>query len=106
MSGINKTRTTPFRLLVYFLYGKYEWIEYVASGVIRVYTGPATRALRVRSADFWTYLYWLEEQGLVITVEKEQKKGTVLIGLKIPKAYGSQSLKPSPLHAREKEPLE
>lgn len=81
MAGYNKTRTAPFRLLVYFLYGKQDWIEDVGSGIIRVKTGPASRLLRVSSADFWSHLYWLETAGLVVKIQKEKKRGTVLVHL-------------------------
>lgn len=86
----SKTRTTPFRLLTYFLYGKYEWIEYVSPGVIRILTGPAARTLRVRSADFWVYLYWLEQTKLVESIEKEQKKGAAIIRLRPPVAFSDK----------------
>lgn len=90
VSGTNKTRTTPFRLLAYFLYGRYDWIEQVSPGVIRIQTGPAARTLRVRSADFWQYLYWLETSKLVESIDKEQKRGSVLVRIKVPTALADK----------------
>lgn len=87
MAGVGRTKTVPFRLLTYFLYGRYDWIEYCEMGVIRVKTGPASRALRVSSADLWEYLYWLETSKLVESVRKEHKRGTVLINLYLPTAF-------------------
>lgn len=87
MAGYNKTRTTPFRILAYLLYGKYDWITRPSAGVVKLATGPASRSLRIRSADFWEHLYWLEQQCLVEKVEKLQKRGTVTIRLSLPLAY-------------------
>lgn len=87
MAGTNKTKTAPFRLLVSLLYGRYEWVERVDVGVVRLYTGPATQTLRVRSARLWEYLYWLEKLKLIDRVVKEQKRGTVLIYLKQPGVF-------------------
>lgn len=107
MAGHGKTRTTPFRILAYFLYGKYDWIEHINYGKIRVHTGPATRTLRMRSADFWTYLYWLETYKLIGKVEKEQKRGAVIIHLKLPLPWDvhAPKIEPSPLSPEEQEPL-
>lgn len=86
----NKTKTAPFRLLAYLLYGKYEWIETLSEGNVRIHTGDAARALRVNSADLWVYLYWLEQTKLISAVAKEKKKGTALITLRVPNAFKKQ----------------
>lgn len=87
VAGHNKTKTVPFRLLTYFLYGKFEWIDTIAPGVVRISTGAAARALRVRNADLWEYLYWLEQMKLVKKVSKEKKRGTVILHLIEPHVF-------------------
>ena len=87
MAGHNKTKTAPFRLLVSLLYGRYEWVERLDTGVVRLHTGPATQTLRLRSARLWEYLYWLEKIKLVERIEKEPKRGTVIVHLSLPTVY-------------------
>ena len=80
-----KDRLVPYKLLVYLLYGQgLDWLQQLEDGKVRVITGPAARALRLKSTNLWIALYWLEEQKLVKYVKKEQKRGQVIVALQMP----------------------
>lgn len=84
---MTKTKTTPYRILAQLLYGRHEWIENLGQGRIRLHTSKAARSVRVASADLWTYLYWLRDCQLLQEVEKESKRGTALITLRLPLSF-------------------
>lgn len=91
MAGTNKTRTTPFRILAYLLYGKFDWIEIISPGRVRIKTGPASRHLRLRNVKLWECLYWLEQSKLICKVEKHTSKGTVTIHLLPSEVFNDQA---------------
>lgn len=86
MAGYNKTKTTPFRLLAYLLYGTQEWIEVTAPGKVRIQTGPASRALRTSTARLWEQLFWIDKMGLA-TVDKARTRGVAEITIHMPRAH-------------------
>lgn len=61
-----------------------EWIDVLEDNQVRIYTPEACRDLRMDSAILWKYLYWLVEHGYLESVNKEQKRGTAIIKLKVP----------------------
>ena len=82
-----RARLIPYRILGYLLYSpesSLEWLESISEDELRITTGDASRALRMKIASFWEALYWLEQQGLILSVTKEQKRGSVIIKLKQP----------------------
>lgn len=86
-SHVIKDRLVPYKILSYLLYSplsRSEWLERVSENEVRVFTGEASRALRMKNTNLWDSLYWLEEQSLVISVKKEKKRGTAIIRLKQP----------------------
>ncbi len=79
-----RERLIPYRILAYLLYARpiaSEWLESADTNAVRVTTGSASRELRMRNAQLWEALFWLEEQGLVKSVRKEKKRGTALVTL-------------------------
>lgn len=77
----------PYRILAYLLYApliSLEWAESAGANSVRIYTGDAARALRMKNAALWDALYWLEENKLIKKVKKEQKRGTAVVVLKAP----------------------
>jgi hypothetical protein len=80
-------RLVPYRILAYALYANPEdisWIQSVDDTSIRINTGDAARALRMKNANLWEALYWLETNQLISKVKKEHKRGTAILVLKQP----------------------
>ena len=81
-----RDRLVPYKVLGYLLYTSNKpWLNSVApsSMQVRLTTGEAARFFRLKAADLWGALWWLEKAGL-IKVEKEKKRGSALITLKSP----------------------
>lgn len=79
-----RERLIPYRILTYLLYAdeaEHSWLERINDGEIRVTTGEAARSLRLKNANLWQALYWLETNKLVVSVKKEQKRGTAIVCL-------------------------
>lgn len=67
-----RTKTNPFRILTYSLYGKQEWISRFQTGLdtdISLKLGPARRALGIQSERFREHLSWLEARGYLRDLE-------------------------------------
>jgi len=82
-----KDRLLPYKLLAYLLYSpldNVDWAESVDDGIIRVYTGPMSRAFRIKISQLWETIFWLEEKGLIEKVKKEKKRGTAVVQLRSP----------------------
>lgn len=82
-----RERLIPYRILAYLLYSplsQLEWVESAGAGEVRIFTGDAARALRMKNAALWEALYWLEENKLIKKVKKEKKRGTCIVVLKQP----------------------
>lgn len=90
-----KDRLTPYRLLAFLLYSPTQashWIERIDNNQVRIYTGPCSRTFRLKIADIWQHIYWLEEQGLLEKVRKEKKRGTAVIRLKQPTNINQEAI--------------
>ena len=85
-----RERLIPYRILSYLLYAPLsgptgiEWAEQASADSVRITTGDAARALRMKNSALWEALFWLEENKLIKKVKKEQKRGTCVIILKQP----------------------
>ena len=82
-----RERLVPHVLLDYLLYAPEdatEWLECISADEVRVTTGVASRALRMKISNFREALFWLEDQGLVLKVSQERKRGTLIVRLKQP----------------------
>lgn len=82
-----RERLIPHRVLDYLLYtpeSSVDWLESLSGAKVRVITGPAARALRMRNNELWKAIRWLKAQQLIIDYEKEEKRGTVLVTLRQP----------------------
>ena len=82
-----RERLLPYRILAYLLYSPMrdlEWAESAGSNEVRLFTGEAARALRMKNSALWEALYWLEENKLIKRVKKEKKRGTAVVVLKQP----------------------
>ena len=86
-----RDRLLPHRILNYLLYapavpapGGVEWLETVSDDEIKIYTGPGSRAMRMRIAAFREALFWLLDQQLVLDVRQERKRGTLIVRLRQP----------------------
>jgi hypothetical protein len=79
-----RERLVPYRILAYMLYANpeaLEWLSSAGTDKVRVSTGDASRALRMRNAQLWDALYWLRDNQLILDVEKERKRGSAIITL-------------------------
>ena len=86
-----RERLIPYRILAYLLYtppslplattGKKPWFVLLGSGRVKLATGVAARRWKVKIAQLWETLWWLEKQGLVAKIEKEKQRGSVIITL-------------------------
>ena len=79
-----RERLLPYRLLAYLLYARpieLRWLESIGDDQVRVTTGEAARDLRMRNAQLWEALFWLRDNQLVLSVEKERKRGSAIIKL-------------------------
>jgi hypothetical protein len=82
-----RQRLIPYRLLGFLLYAQadeLEWLETHSEDEVRLITGSASRALRMKVSALWEAIYWLRDQKLILSAEKEQKRGTVIIKLRRP----------------------
>lgn len=78
-----KDRLVPYKILGYLLYTEDKlWLETLGNGRVRLITGEAARFFRLKTSLLWEALYWLEKFKLITSVEKERKKGSVLITLR------------------------
>lgn len=83
-----RQRLLPYRVLAYLLYAKERtWVSTVQAGQVRIITGAAARFFRMKITVLWETLYWLEKNKLIISVEKERKRGSVIINLKSPEVF-------------------
>ena len=79
-----RQRLIPYRILAYLLYAPenaVEWLSEAGESKVRVSTGDAARAFKLRNKAFWDALYWLEDNKLLAKVAKERKRGSVIITL-------------------------
>ena len=82
-----RDRLLPHKFLDILLYAPEEnidWMTILASGEVRIETGPASRHLKMRVAQLWEAIWWLLEHRFVDDVRKEQKRGSVVITLRQP----------------------
>jgi hypothetical protein len=78
-----KQRLIPYRVLAYILYTPHAaWLEKVSPNVVRIKTADAARFLRLKNNILWDAFRWLETQELVVSVNKEARRGTALITLR------------------------
>lgn len=77
-----KDRLLPYKVLGYLLYAEDRpWLVNKKDSTVRLITGDAARFFRLRTAQLWEALYWLEQFKLIAKVEKERKKGSAIIHL-------------------------
>ncbi len=77
-----KDRLVPYKILAYLLYsGPRPWLEPLGGGRVRLRTGDASRHFRLKSSVLWEALYWLEKHKMLQGVQKERKRGTVILVL-------------------------
>lgn len=77
-----RERLIPYRILVYLLYAPTEhvnWLEITSVDTVRVYTGPASRALGMRIGDLRAAIRWLKSKDLIISYNTERKRGTMIV---------------------------
>ena len=86
-----RERLLPHRLLNYLLYapaypapGGLEWLEMVSDDEVRVITGPASRALRLKVSALREAIFWLKDQDLILEAKPERKRGTLIVQLRQP----------------------
>lgn len=86
-----RERLLPYRLLAYLLYGsdrEFDWLEQLDSGKVRIITGDCARSLRMKNVKLWESLRWLRDNKLIDKLEKEDKRGSVLVYLRTPTNLG------------------
>ena len=82
-----RQRLVPYKILAHLLYARpieIEWLQNVDSDKVRVITGDAARAFRVRNKALWDALYWLQDAKLLLSVEKERQRGSCIVTLRQP----------------------
>lgn len=78
-----KQRLLPYRVLAYLLYVPHApWLVKVSPGVIKIKTAEAARFLKIKNNILWDAFRWLEQQELVVSVNKEARRGTAIITLR------------------------
>ena len=61
-----------------------EWLSVTIDGRIQIETGPASRQFKIRIAQVWDALNWLQENNIIEKVSKGPKRGVAIIKINPP----------------------
>lgn len=82
-----RNRIIPYKILGHLLFAPQEpesWLESISNDEVRVNNGKAAREFRIPISRFKEALYWLQDWGLIESVNSERKRGYLVIKLKQP----------------------
>jgi ribonuclease HI len=82
LSKLQRTKTNPFRILVYALTAQQNWVSRYQTGSqtqVTIQHTPIRVALRLSASRFRTYLEWLEAAGYIRELRMETGRSSFVV---------------------------
>lgn len=82
--GPRQRKLTPFKVLVFILYGEFDFIEWESPTLCKLSLGPLSRALGLPNYRLRDYLLYLAEYGYLQNLELSYGRAVCRITLPKP----------------------
>lgn len=82
--GPTQRRLTPFKVLVFILYGQFESVQWVSPQVVKLSLGPLARTLGLKNYRLRDYLKWLADHAYIENLELSYGKAVCRVALPTP----------------------
>lgn len=84
LGGPKQRRLTPFKVLVFILYGRFDCLEWISPTVVKISLGPFSRLLGLKNYRTRDYLVYLAESGYIENLELSYGKAVCRVALPTP----------------------